>query len=141
MVSNRWGSNTISCLWAKGVNVSVCSFRDRMSRNSSLVVRASLTMSARKTPNRWLPVLMRRNSISWLTSLVSRWVPRRTVCTAERDTWASPFSVSLSAAPEMIASGVRNSWAMWVKKFRRKVVSSFSTRICWCNSKLRRHTR
>ena len=45
----------------------------------SVVVLASLIMSASITPSRWFPVLIRRNSINWLTSFVRRRVPRRTV--------------------------------------------------------------
>ena len=138
IVSTRCGSNTIWWLCANGVKVSACSLCDVISRNSSLVVRPSFTMSASITPSRWLPVFILRNSISWFTSFDSLIVPRRTVCIAERDTVCSLFVVSFSAAPLIMASGVRNSWAMWVKKFSRNVDSSFSTFICWSSSKLRR---
>lgn len=98
------------------------------------------TMSPLTSCRRALPVLMRLNSMSMFTCLSSREVPRRTVCSAERDGGRPSLRASLSAAPCMRASGVRNSWAIWVNRFSLNSPMRRSVSTCWRSLKPRSHS-
>ena len=73
-------------------------------------------MSSSCTRSLKLSVFTFWNSMSWLTSWDNRREPRLTVCTVFLVMLCGWESASLSAAPVMMDSGVRNSWATCVKK-------------------------
>ena len=133
----------MNCL-SKGVNERFNLFCSASVRKSSYTLRTIWMISHCWSESRALPVLILRNSISSLTRRRSRVVPLFTICIVER--WlptCSPLFMasSLFTAPSMIANGVRNSWAMLVKKLMRKSVIFFSISICCLSSKLCRHWR
>ena len=75
-------------------------------------------------------VLMRLKSISWATSRDILCVPRVAIRNAAD---SRPLSFILSTAVWMMAAGVRNSWAMRVKRLMRKSYSCLSIAILRCS--------